>query len=284
MIKALLFYFCLIAAQHVIAQNPRLPGEMSLELDVFDPHIIVQNKIKTIHAEYAYKYDLQVIRDDKKEITYYFNERGKISRKIEQRHYHNKEDSIIFEYYYDKQGQVSTYVKTESKNHTVMLLDEGDTHYKISLYLIPKALKWNVHVNSEYMIWSDSVFNKDFKKQYYNQHDVHYKNLTHYRDPVTKSESLSIYSKDGRLQRKVSYSLEENGDLKSIEEKNTNPYLFDWKKTFEYDEGVFVEERYYKEEVQQHLRKITYKDNGLPELDIQRNDITKKMTIIEFEY
>lgn len=286
MIKAIFFFLCTLFFQNTFAQNPKLPGEMDLGMDVFDADIIAENKIKRIHAEYSFKYDLQTIKDDKKEVTYLFNEKGQISKKIEQRHYHNKEDSITFEYYYDKFGQVTTYVKTESKNHTVMLLDKWDsvTAFKVSLYLIPKSMKWNDHVNFEFLIWSDSVYINGLKFQYYNQHGLNYKNMMHAPSSPSKEESLSIYSQDGRLRRKLIYDFAENGELKSIDEKNLNRFLFDWGKTFEYDQGIFIEERFYKEGVQQYIRKITYKDNGLPELDIQRNDITKKMTIIEFEY
>lgn len=285
MTRTILVCFCILCYQYSGAQNPKLPGDISTEMDLFENKIIAGQKIKRIRAEYSYKYDLQTIINDKKEVTYFFNEKGFIERKIEQMHYHNNSDSITSEYYYDTINQVTTYVKTEVKNHTVMLMDMmNDHHYKVSFYLIPKPLKWNENIDKKFLVWSDSIYMNGRKSHYFNQHGMNYKNYLMERSEDNHVESISVYSKDGRLSKKVSYAFNDNGELDSIDEKNLNPYMYDWKKAFKYDNGVFSEERFYKEGIQQYLRKITYQDNGLPELDIKRNDITKKMTIIQYKY
>ena len=76
----------------------------------------------------------------------------------------------------------------------------------------------------------------------------------------------------------------ENGDVKSVEEINMNQFLFNWKKEFKYERGKLKEERYFKDGTLKYYRKISYLTNDLPELDIRRDDQTKKMTIVKFVY
>ena len=99
-----------------------------------------------------------------------------------------------------------------------MLLDMFNTSgYKVTLYLIPKKLKWNEHVDSEFLVWSDSIYKDGLKYHYYNQNAVNYKNVMYNLSKTEQIESLSVYSKDGRLSNKVSYDFEENGDLHSVD-------------------------------------------------------------------
>ena len=97
--------------------------------------------------------------------------------------------------------------------------------------------------------------------------------------------SNSTYDQSGKISSHHKYSYDENDRIISIEENNMNPYLFNWKKTFEYDEfGRLIRSDYFKDEVLLRFRKITYLPNGLPELDITRIELEKKLIITQYKY
>ena len=60
--------------------------------------------------------------------------------------------------------------------------------------------------------------------------------------------------------------------------------MYSWSREFEHNENGLAVERYYKEGELEYVRKISYLKNGLPELDIKRNEHTGKMTIYKITY
>lgn len=283
--KIITALLCLIIISKVNGQIPSIPVYPKMDADLFHIHLIKDNGISEIRAEYAYKYDLKNLHFTQKEAHYFFNSDGQLIKKIEKNKYHSSKDNVLDLYFYDAENRLSTHLHTDAQSSTVYLYEYDSSSYRASAYLIPVEKSWNENLNDDYLLWSDSIHIADNKHIYYNRFNSPYKYVVHRSQNQGQNMEISEYLKSGKINRSHLYSYAPNGLLLSIEERNYSEFQFDWKKEFTYRiEDNLEEEHYYKNGKIEHIRRISYRDDGLPEFDIMRNEETTRMTIVQFTY
>ena len=92
---------CFIIIFNVNGQIQSIPGYPEMHVDLFHAHLIKDNAISEIKAEYAYKYDRKNLHFTQKEAHYSFNSDGLLIKKTERKQYHSSKDKVLDLYFYD---------------------------------------------------------------------------------------------------------------------------------------------------------------------------------------
>ena len=113
--KIITALLCLIIISKVNGQIPSIPGYPKMDAELFHIHLIKDNGISEIKAEYAYKYDLKNLHFTQKEARYSFNADGQLIKKIEINQYHSSKDNVLDLYYYDAENRLTMVFDTDSQ-------------------------------------------------------------------------------------------------------------------------------------------------------------------------
>lgn len=193
-------------------------------------------------------------------------------------------DTVTAEFFRNKEGLLSAVARTDLAYTTVLLTSyiEGRLSRQ-QYYQLRSTGDWNEKLTDENMIWSDSASWKGDRAGIYNQYDFLYKTIVVTRGPGGEIVSELHYEPDGKLISTFKFTWD-GGRLTSAEEVAARPGSFGWRKEFSYGKEGLSEVRYYKSGELQYTRRITYNQYGLPELDLNRNEKTGRMTIARYEY
>ena len=274
----------LLMLSQVCAYGQLTVNDPSENESIFNPDIIKSEGIKSATAHFSIKYDLEKIRKTNKRSIYLFDERGFVKKMIDIFPRRNSEDSTVTIFFRNKEGLITTKVKTDNRITQVELLEyEEDKLVKHFFYQMGRTSKWNENLYNKFIIWADSLVDNDFGIGVYNRWDIMYKSYQLDRDENHNIIRFATYSRTKQLQQEKIFLYSDNR-LVEISEENRNKYMFNWKKTFSYENGSINEIKYFKKGELQYVRKLHYKSDGLIELDLKRNEETKKMTIVKFEY
>ena len=279
-----LFVFTLILSLFQVDTFGQFDIDPDDAASMFNPEIIRKEGIRSVTASYSIKYDLEKIRKTRKRFIYYFNDAGYVNKVIEIYPNRSSEDSVVTWYYRQKDGLISTKVRTDNRITQVELMEyDDDDLVKHYFYQMGRTSNWNDNLYSKYIIWADSLVKNDFGIGVYNRWDVMYKSYQIDKNEDQNITRFATYSRSKQLQQERNY-VYSGSRLIEISEENRNKYMFNWKKIFTYSVNGIEEIKYFKKDELSYLRKIHYLDNGLLELDLKRNESTKKMTIVKFTY
>ena len=251
---------------------------------IFDQNILESLGIKRAHINISYKYDLESIKSSNRSILYEFDENAKLKRKIVIRPFRKRRDSTIIIFFRNDVGEIETQVRHDPKYTYVDLMEYSDGKMiKHQNYQMKRNLNWNENIYPEKLMWSDSLAYQDNGIEVYNQFGTKYKRSKLIWNEKGNIIEVKSYDRGGKWQKTIHYKHKENL-LISIEEENGNKLMYDWKKEFKYNDFGLSEEKYYKNGILEYIRKISYSKNGLPELDLIRNEVTGKMSISEIMF
>ena len=213
-----------------------------------------------------------------------FDPIGNVKTKIEINPFKDRQDSIITQFIRNKTGQIAMKVKTDPRYTYVELMEYNDNQLiGHEYYQMNKTSNWNENLYDDKMMWSDSIYYSEDRIKVYNRYKKNYRKHHIKTNENNQIIQNSQYDQSGRWLKTISYSYSENV-LIAMEEANSNPLMFNWKKEFIYDEKGLIDVHYNKDDHLEYKRKITYNSKGLIELDLKRNELNKKMTILQFKY
>ncbi len=257
--------------------------DMSKKDLLFDKELISKHKVKGAVFEVSYKYDMDIIKDSKNEVYYHFDDNGNIADRIVISPFRKRRDSVVNIYIRDEKERISVQVVHDPLYTYVDLYkyDEGKIS-KHENYQMKRTQQWNENIYDEKLMWSDSIHYGETYIEVYNRFGTKYKN---HKIEKTSGKVTTIKSYDRRGKWEKTTELNYSGnDLISIDEKYSSNLMYPWRKEFTYNEYGLVEEKYYKEGELEYTRKISYREDGLPELDLKRNEHTGKMSIHKITY
>ena len=277
-------FFCLGLSTNK-AQIPDNPSLETQWVDLFPKKLVQDHGIKSIRATYAIKYDRQKMHFTNRELRYYFDEKARLIKMVELNIYGNRLDSVVDQYFYEGKHYLSTQLHSDAQSNTVYKIEREGNSTISSAYLIPKDLTWNVNLNSTFLLWSDSIRNEQNRVTYYNRYKKPYKYYVEEPSDNRAILKISEYFQGGKINSIQTLKIKDDKVVTSIEEKNFNKLLFNWKREYFYDDNyLLLQEQYFKKGMLASLRKISYGSDGLPEVDITRDEATTRMTIVQYTY
>lgn len=261
-------------------------GEAILDVNLISVEQVKRHRIQRILASFSYKYDKDVIHQTNREVIHVFDSSGLATETCELNHFRKRLDSAIDHYYYMKNCYLTTHVHTDAQGSMVYTFEDMSDHFRFSAYLVPLKLEWNENLSRDFLLWSDSVINEGSDKYVsYNEFGKPYKYLVERHNKFGQLTGIDLYQQGGRLICAYDYDIDSGDIIQSIEARPNNSMMFGWRKEFTYDtDNRLSEVRYFKEGKLESFRRISYSEDGLPEIDITRNELTTKMDIVRYEY
>ena len=255
------------------------------DINLFQTELAYKAGVTIARADISIKYDNNPIRKINHYKVYDFGQ-GKLVGTTEVKEYRTRTDSIEESYHRDGNDQIIFIVEKKLGTTSVKHREFSDSRLlSISNYQFKNTKDWHDNLSPKTMIWQENLTYSDSKISVSNQYAVIQKEIILEKDSNEKIVSNSTYNSSGKVSSHHYYKYNGAGLMTSAEEKNFNKYLFDWKKTFEYDDqNRLIRVDYFKEGKLLWFRKITYAKNGLPELDITRNEEIGKLEIRQFKY
>lgn len=245
---------------------------------------ITSNFIKKVIITSSVKFDNEIIRPGIQDIIYEFDETGNTKVIVDINRYKNRTDSVVTYFYRNTKNEVITKVIHDAKFTTVEIMDYiNGKMIKVENYLISKTSNWHEFIYSDKLMWSDSIVYTEKGMDVYNQFKTLYRSHILFKNSQGQIIQEKIYAKNRKLDKSIYYEYKDK-QIMSIKVEHNGDLMFDWKKNFFYGEQGLIEEHYYKNGALEYKRKISYLSNGLPELDLLRNERTGKMTIYKLEY
>lgn len=240
--------------------------------------------IKKIIIRTSVKFDNDIIRPGIQDIIYEFDEAGNPKVIFEINRYKSRTDSIITSFYRNSENKIITKVTHDAKFTSVEIMDYiNEKMVKVENYLISKASNWHEFIYDDKLMWSDSMVYTETGIDVYNQFKTLYRRHILLKNSSGQIIQEKIYGRNGKLEKRIEYEYK-SGQITSIKVEHHNELMFDWQKDFFYGEHGLTEEHYYKNRALEYKRKISYLSNGIPELDLLRNERTGKMIIQKLEY
>lgn len=277
-----IFLFSILFVQSSKAQN--LFDDPSEEINLFNPSAIKDLNIRRATIEISFKYDLDIIHPTNEIIIYEFDKEGFISSTLEINPFRHRKDTIETLFYRNSNKEISTKVKHDPKYTYVELYkySEGKVD-KIENYQMSKTDNWYELLYPDKLMWSDSMSFEYQELKVFNQFGTLYKRFRFETNEDGRFTEIKMYNRQGKWQSstELSYVL---GKLTDINVKYNGDLMFDSRKELMYGQFGLTEEKYYKDNSLEFIRKISYNAVGLPELDITRNEKSKKMTIKKIEW
>jgi hypothetical protein len=265
-------------------QSQEIVSDPSEIINLFNPERIKSSNISEVRADYSFKYDTKVIVQTKRYAIYEFNDHGFVKSITEIKKVRGRLDSVITYLYWNGNREVSTKVVIDNWFTQIEMFEYEDERLsRHSFYQMKKRPDWNEHLSNKKLMWSDSIWYEDNYVVHCNRWGVNYKRYYLKKDDDGQIISISEYDRAKKLVQTMNYTYDDY-HLVQIEQINTMKYMFDWKQEFSYNSDLVSEEKYYKDNRLEYVRRISYLENGLPELDLKRNERTKKMFIVQFEY
>ena len=257
------------------------PSQLS---QILDPQKVKSSQFKKVIITGSVKFDNNIIRPGIQDFIFEFDEAGNPKVIVEINKYKSRIDSITTIHYRNAKNQLITKVIQDVKFTSVEMMDyRNDSLMKLENYLLSKTANWYEFIYDDKLMWSDSIFYTETGMEVYNQFKTLYRSHALLRSPEGQIIKEKIYAKNGKLEKSIQYEYK-SGQISLIKVEHNSDLMFDWQKNFFYGEYGITEEHYFKKGSLEYIRKISYLFNGLPELDIMRNEKTGKMIINKFEY
>lgn len=234
----------------------------------------------------SFKYDREVIKPSNEEVHIEFDKNGRITKIIEINPFRHRKDSIITQFYRNSDGRPNTIVKHDPRYTYVELVtyNNGGREVKRENYQMHKSLKWEENLYPGKLMWADSLAYVERGIEVYNKFETRYKTFSQQKDAHGQVIEEKEYNRSKNLVRTRNFEYYQ-GAIHKIKEDNIGDLFFDWAKHIEYDELLRIKEiQYYKQGELNYVRRITYLENGLPELDLIRYNSTGKMNILKITY
>lgn len=286
----LFFAFAFIISSN--AQILEINKPLFSDLPFFNTRFIRQNNIKSIKGSISSKKVRDIIRSNKLDYFYQFNEDGKLKSQLSSHYAKGLKDSTVISYKYNN-NQISLLRKSDNQGYYSYQYAYDDKNNIINQTYCRDENKFNskkkFQLKKQYIIVKDSFsyqqFDNQTKKTFYNSYGKKFKTQTNYYDSL--GYLVEEYTKFiiGNNKEKTTYEYDEIG---RIHKKHTYTNISNNKKNtavYRYDEiGNILDIKYYKASKHLSTKQFLYDKNMLLSAMIIQEMETEFLRIIKYRY
>jgi YD repeat-containing protein len=264
-------------------------GEAFTDQPFFNADMIRSNHIKTIEGNYSTKKPGEVIHESTDWVRYRFDENGQLIESLDIRTVNKKKDTVLHQFFYDRQGALSAQRKSENGGYTKLVYDYDSLHrirelntYREVYNYRTNEVSQSILINTEYYQYS-MLGNIQTRTKLNNYHLPYLDEISRYNQDGYLIERKFLYHMSG-IEHHMEYGYDAHGLLSLKAHFNEKDDVADEEWKYRYDAyGNVMEAHFYRYgQFQKDLQVIFDTKTQLLGSTIMRDVSTNFLLILRF--